>query len=371
TNNFTYTNLITHKSDGTDLFARDFIRRSAHELWIATESGVFIYDEIEKRFTNLHKQYNNPYSIADNAVYTLCKDREGGIWAGTYFGGVNYYPTQYTYFEKIFPRMGENSISGSAVREIVKDNNGNMWIGTEDAGLNKLDLKTGIFSNYKPDDGRSGISNTNIHGLLIVGDELWIGTFEHGLDVMDLRTEKVVRHYNAGPAANQFKSNFIYCMLKTSKGEIVIGTAVGLYLYNKASNDFTLLKQVPSNTFYTMLTEDANGTIWAGTFRDGVYYFNLEKGYKGYIKHDPALKTDLSMNRVTSILEGSDHNIWIGTESGLFKYDVVTRRLKQFSVKDGLPGNLIYSMLEDSNKKLWISTSKGLVCFNIRTERVK
>ncbi|RYZ93765.1 MAG: hybrid sensor histidine kinase/response regulator, partial [Sphingobacteriaceae bacterium] len=160
-------------------------------------------------------------------------------------------------------------------------------------------------------------------------------------------------------------------MLKTSKGKILVGTAVGLYMYNPAANDFTLLNQVPTYAFYTMLMEDSKGTIWAGTFRDGVYFINIEKSYSGAVKTDPLLNTDLSANRVSSILEDSFHNIWIATESGLYKYTDKTKGLKQFTVKNGLPGNLMYSLLEDRNKQLWISTSKGLVCFDIQTEKIK
>ncbi len=54
------------------------------EYWFATESGIFIYNTITRKFTNLKKQFSDPYSLSDNAVYTLCKDREGGIWAGTF-----------------------------------------------------------------------------------------------------------------------------------------------------------------------------------------------------------------------------------------------------------------------------------------------
>ena len=88
---------------------------------------------------NLHKDYNNPYSISDNAVYTFCKDKEGGIWAGTYFGGINYYPKHSLTFQKYFPEKGANSLSGNVVREIHEDMYGNLWIGTEDAGINKFD----------------------------------------------------------------------------------------------------------------------------------------------------------------------------------------------------------------------------------------
>ncbi|WP_350340309.1 two-component regulator propeller domain-containing protein [Paraflavitalea speifideaquila] len=70
--------------------------------------------------------------MSDNAVYSLCKDKEGGIWAGTYFGGVNYYPHQYTSFQKFFPDNTLSTLSGNAVREICEDQYGHLWIGTED-----------------------------------------------------------------------------------------------------------------------------------------------------------------------------------------------------------------------------------------------
>lgn len=359
-----YVNLLTRNADGTDIFARDFIRASPHEIWMATESGIFVYSEETHRFTNLRKQYNNPYAISDNAVYTFCKDRDGGIWAGTYFGGLNYYSPQYANFEKMFPKTGENSISGNAVREICKDTRGNLWIGTEDNGLNKLNTKTKRFTNYRPGDGHSGLINSNIHGLLAVGDELWIGTFEHGLDVMDLRTEKVVRHYIAGAAVNQFKSNFIDCMLKTSDGNILIGTAKGLYRYNRASDDFTLINQVPADAFYTVLMEDDKHNIWAGTFRDGLYHFNLKTVPQDPAKKANAMPGDLSINRITDLLLSTDHQIWITTEAGLYRFTPGNKQLSRYTAKDGLPADLLLSVLQDHAKQLWISTTKGLARFN-------
>src|SRR5262249_13450200 len=156
-----------------------------------TESGIFVYNIKTGGVLNLHKMYNDPYSISDNAVYTFCKDKEGGIWVGTYFGGINYYPRPYTPFKKYFPRTGENSLGGNVVREIHEDQYHNLWIGTEDAGLNKFNPVSQTFTHYQPDGSATGLSYANIHGLLPKGNELWVGTFEHGLDVLDVRTGKV------------------------------------------------------------------------------------------------------------------------------------------------------------------------------------
>ena len=117
-----YKDILTYNTDKTEIFARDFLQITETECWIATESGIFIYNLVTGNFTNLHKDYNNPYSISDNAVYTFCKDKEGGIWAGTYFGGVNYFPKQPVTFHKYFPEKDKNSISGNVVREIMKIN---------------------------------------------------------------------------------------------------------------------------------------------------------------------------------------------------------------------------------------------------------
>src|SRR5690606_3249636 len=85
------------------IYVRDFAMKGKEELWVASESGIHLYNFKEQSYTNLVKNYSNPYALADNAVYALTVDDEGSVWAGTYFGGVNYYPNQYNYFKKYFP----------------------------------------------------------------------------------------------------------------------------------------------------------------------------------------------------------------------------------------------------------------------------
>jgi len=368
----TYTDFLTYNKDKTAIYTRDIIKNSNDEYWIATESGIFIYNFKNGKYTNLRKQKNDPYAISDNAVYTFCKDNEGGIWAGTYFGGINYYPKQYNLFEKFYPEDGGNSISGNAVREICEDRLGNLWIGTEDAGLNKLNRKTGLFTHFAPTGSKYGISYSNIHGLLSTGNELWIGTFANGLDVMDIRTEKVIRHFSAGPDIHSFKSNFIVTFYQTRSGEILVGTAFGLYSYNRNQNNFILISQVPSNAWVYAIHEDEKGTIWVGTLRNGVCYYNLRTKESGnYFLHIKG-NDSLSNNYVNGIFEDSNKNIWFATESGgLYKLNDDRKSFKNFTTENGLPSNLILRILEDSKKNLWISTSKGLVCFNLVTEKIK
>ena len=126
--------------DKSDIYTRDFMQMTDDEYWIGTETGIYIYNASDGITKRLKKEYDDPYSVSDNVVLTFCKDREGGLWIGTYFGGLNYYPNPFTTFQKYFPAYNRPSISGNAVHEICKDGLGNLWVGTEDAGLNKIDL---------------------------------------------------------------------------------------------------------------------------------------------------------------------------------------------------------------------------------------
>lgn len=357
----TYEDLLTHNPDHTEVYARCFLRYNAHEFWVGTENGIYIYDASKKTFTHLVKNPSNPYALSDNAIYDLVKDRQGGIWAGTYFGGINYYSRQKLYFEKFFFTPSENSIKGNAVREITEDKTGNIWIGTEDAGLNVYNKKNGSFTNYAPQDRHSNLSHTNIHALLADGDSLWIGTFEHGLDVMDINTRKIIRHYGYGQAPNELKSNFIHSAYKTRSGTILIGTSNGLFAYNRAKDHFNPLRFFPANTFFSCITEDNKGNIWVGTFKNGVYFYNPSLRIYGKIKIMRHNRDRLSENRITNLFIDHSQNLLISTEDGLYSVNTQTFQTRLYHTGNLLPSNLVYSTIEDSHHTLWISTSKGLV----------
>lgn len=368
----TYKDLPLHNSDSTEIYVRDFMCYSDEEYWIGTESGLFIYNIKKNKAVHLQKNHYNPYSISDNAIYTLFKDIEGGVWIGTYFGGINYSPNSHLTFDKYFPANDPSSISGNIVREICRDKNGNLWIGTEDAGLNKFNPDAETFKHFKPTGKAGSVTYSNIHALLAVDNELWIGTYDHGLDVMDLKTEKIIRHYNAGKGDKAFKNNFIVTAYQTRSSDILIGTWSGLYRYNKDKDGFTLVKHVPPSASIYAILEDSKGTIWIGTKGNGVYFFNNITKKKGHFNYEAGNKNSLSSSLVNDIFEDSDKNLWFATEDGgLCKFDSERNTFIRYTVKEGFPSNFIFKILEDGKKNLWISTSKGLVCFNPSKKNLK
>jgi signal transduction histidine kinase/ligand-binding sensor domain-containing protein len=367
----TYSDLLIYSEDKTTVYVRDILKYTENEYWFATESGIFIYNTITRRFTNLKKQFTDPYSLSDNAVYTLCKDQEGGVWAGTFFGGVNYYPKQYTPFTKYFPDRTTNTISGNAVREMSEDPDGNLWIGTEDAGLSKLNLRTGAFTHFKPTGTPDGIAYHNIHGLLILGNEVWIGTLDHGLDIMDRRTGKVIKHYGSDVRNSTFRNNFIVTMLQSRSGEIYVGSGLGVYRYRKVSADFEWLQETPGGQFISCLAEDHAGIIWAGTHAKGVFYYDPLTRHWGSLQHNAADTNSLPINDINAICEDSKQNIWIATEGGgLCKLDANRKQMKRYTTQNGMPSNFVFKVVEDNDRQLWVTTSKGLVRLNPITQQM-
>lgn len=359
------------KENENPLFVREFLMKNSKELWIASESGIFIYNLVNGTYQNYKKNYNNPYSLSDNAIYSLVLDREDGVWIGTYFGGVNYYPKQYTPIERYFPRVGENSISGNAIREIKKDSFGNIWIGTEDAGLNKFDPKTGDFQNYSSVRNQGILSHYNIHGLLPRKDELWIGTFEHGLDIMDIKTGKIKRHYGTSPQEGGMRSDFILYIYETRNKDVYILTSSGIHRYKPESKSFELIEGFPEIYHYTTFIEDNKGVLWAGTYWDGLFYYNPKTNDKGFYRFERNNKSSLSSNVINGLFEDSNNNLWITTENGLNLFNPKKNNFSRYTTEDGLPSNVTYSILEDNDSNLWISTSNGLVEFNTKKQEFK
>ncbi|GAA4801576.1 two-component regulator propeller domain-containing protein [Olivibacter ginsenosidimutans] len=364
-----YEDLMSTADDGQEIFVRDIKKIGTDQYWFATESGVYIYSDQSRQFIQLKKQDDNRWSLSDNANYSICQDNEGGVWIGSWFGGISYYHEKQRFFEKFFPLNTATSLSGNAVREICEDNDHNLWIGTENGGLNKLAIHDMSIEHFKPDGSRNAISGLNIHGLLVTGDTLWVGTFHQGLNLMRISTGEVFKHYYADEEKNGLKSNFIYTMLRTHSGRILFATDHGIYEYLFDKKKFKLLEEFPEYIFYTCLFEDSEGTIWVGTWRDGLYFYNPSTKKRGVYYYDQQNIHSLPSNRITHIMETSDHQLWAATEEGIGRLDRKNNRFERLNFQHAIPGQgvLVLAFLEDDRHNVWISTSRGLILYNLTT----
>lgn len=380
--------VFTNQDKIKEIHVHHIFQASANTFWLGTENGIYILNTRTHKTTHVTKDYNNPYALTDNTVMSIFQDREHGIWIGTFFGGINYYSTDYNRFRKYLPKQGSAHVFGNVIHEICQDDFGHLWVGSEDAGLTKMDLKTGAVRNFLPDGTKSGICYQNIHGLLPVGHQLWIGTYEHGLDVMDINTGRVIKHFNASNEPGHFTSNFIITLFRTRAGQILVGTWNGLYAYvpnKRTSDDINLIFQdtaskavasVPLdghfvampffNSHIQSITQDPAGTLWVGTYGDGLYFKNMITGRSGKLrfeKNRPAIPN----NYINNVYLDKKGYLWICTENGLCSYHPSTGVIRNYSSKDGLPDNQVFRIMEDAKGGYWISTARGLCRMELKT----
>ncbi|WP_207532105.1 ligand-binding sensor domain-containing protein [Desertivirga arenae] len=369
--------LILGNERNTDLFIRDMLVYDDKEYWFATESGIFNYNFRTKKSERIVKRNGDKYGLTDNAVYSLCKDKQGGLWAGTFFGGLNYYSKEGARFKKYYPTDDKNSISGNAVREICSDEQGNLWIGTEDAGINKFNPKTGSFQRYIPNGKANNLSYTNIHGLLAYQHRLYIGPFIRGMEIMDIKTGHITDRYRLIGEDKTKVTDFVMCIYLTRDSTILIGTTgnqLGLFSFDPVKKVFKKYGWLPDGFDVYALFEDHEGTIWAGSPSSGASYFNIKSGKRGTISfRDKNDEAEFDRDYlIQGIYEDSDHCLWFATDGGgLVKLGADRKTIKKYTTETGLPTNAVYRMLEDNSKNLWISSLKGLVRLNLKTNAIK
>lgn len=163
-----------------------------NHLWVGTQHGLFIIDE-EGNTQHLEESYSDPYSLSNNVVEKIYQDREGGVWIGTYSGGLSYFPNQGTHIEKYFPTHDKGSISSKRVTILSEDYLKRVWVGTEDGGVNIFHPEEKKFSLMQSDDK---LTNQRVVSILLQQDKAWIGYFKNGIDIQMLSGD-FLKHFSS------------------------------------------------------------------------------------------------------------------------------------------------------------------------------
>ncbi|MFQ6042003.1 MAG: ATP-binding protein, partial [Candidatus Poribacteria bacterium] len=135
--------------------------------------------------------------------------------------------------------------------------------------------------------------------------DFWFGTRGHGVTRYD---GAQFTHFTPDDG---LVHDYVTSIHTDSQGQIWIGTTSGLCIYRGKS--FTILPQF-AGKWITTIIEDSDGYMWFGTINGGV--IKSDGNALTYITTDDGLIS----NRVYSLQEDKDGNIWIGTEAGLTRY---------------------------------------------------
>lgn len=99
-----------------------------------------------------------------------------------------------------------------------------------------------------------------------------------------------------------------------------------------------------------------DGNLWFATIGAGVYRYD---GISGKFTNF-TMKDGLLSNNVSSLIEDRAGNLWIGTESGVNRYDGKT--FTDVTMKNGLCGSFVNCVFEDRTGNLWFGTNGYGVC---------
>lgn len=113
----------------------------------------------------------------------------------------------------------------------------------------------------------------------------------------------------------------------------------------------------PANTLRIRGTfEDHTGALWFGTDSQGIVHF---------VKGKATRLTDadgLRNNGIQALFEDRDRNLWIGTTSGISRWD--GSRLRNYYLEEGLSYGWIRAIAEDHNGDMLVGTDRGLNRFH-------
>lgn len=333
------------------------------KLYAATEGGLVI---INKKDGALHHYtYNaaNPNGIADNALYSICKDHEGGIWIGSYFRGISYTRNKKLPFESFSGKQSEGFSFGAAISSFFQLNKDNILVTSEDNGVSVFNPLASSFSAFPYN---SLISYNNVHDITLDDSRhLWVGTYLHGIDVIDLSRKHKIRIVNQGGAG--IHSNSILRLLKDKRGNIHIGTVLGASMYNITDHSINR-QEITHAAVIRDILEDSKGNIWYVSMNKGVFRYQPATGRWTVFNTETA---DIPTNKFVCAREDEKGVVWFGTEGfGLLKFIQRTGRFEQVDKEAGLPDNYIFS-IECADNFLWIGTTNGFCRYNPVTGSVK
>jgi len=357
---------------------------SRGDLWIGTATGLNLYDRKNDRFI----QYPE---IPRGSIFSIAEDKDKILWISTAielyrFDSKNDSVRIYT--QSIITH-NKTDLNTGGHRVIFIDSRNNLWIGSS-YGLHLYNKEKDSFINYYYNDKNPhSLSNNDVYSILEdKTGRIWIGTAA-GLDLFtnaqDRPSNGVFVHYqNSKYDPNSISQGTILSLLEDDKHNLWIGIENGgldildLDTYKKDVNRFVHYKNNPnrgtslSNNSVYSLFQDKQGSIWIGTFGNGINIINPGSEKFIHVENEPGISNSLNNNQVNVFLEDNDF-LWIGTEGGLNRYHKKDGTFKHYVHdplnKRSIGSNAVWALCKDKRGNLWVGTwGGGLNRFDSKTE---
>ena len=336
--------------------AHSVLEDSRGWLWLALDdSGIDLFDRSSGVFHHYEMNYEHEDAL-DGKPLRLFEDRDGGIWISLFHSGIDYLGLSSKKFKTYqASSSASNSLNFPYIKALYERPDGNIWIATDGGGLNLWDRKSDTFSHFTNEPGNPNSLSSD--KCWWVGEDktglVWIATQDGVLNQLDLKKKTFKYFAPGGPHID-------------AQGDLWLTRNEGIHKYDQSSGNFDLV--LPN--YYGMF-DDKAGNYWIGT-PEGSCKYDFEKKEFGdciekrhywisedsqgnfwmllptqgdtILKYNPNTQEYLD----TVILQNSkDHmwnqmviddndNVWLATNSGIYRYDPGEKKLNHFDFEDGL-----------------------------------
>lgn len=269
-----------------------------------------------------------------------------------------------------------DGLSQSQVRCMAQDERGYLWFGTL-GGLSRFD--GAVFTNYALQER---LPNAQVNALWSDADGLWIGAGEHlarfdgptfvpvtlpGSEearIMAVVGGAAGERFIATDGAGVFRSAggkveplpgypsdtalSARALLWQADGTLFIGLRNGLLKWKEGTCTAVPLGDARAKSV-SALSIDDEGTLWVGTFGDGLFQIRNDVSIRNITEEEGLLQ-----NNVRCLLTDERGRTWVGTKFGLNLLD--GQRIRAYTVHQGLPNDNIWCAMMDRDGQLWFGT---------------
>ena len=354
---------------------RDFCEDNFGQIWIATFKGLDKIIPESNQIFNYKNYGNKPTDLSHTSIYSLYKDKQGTLWIGTYYGGINYYNPEANFYTYYYPAANNpKTINFPIVGKMVEDKDENLWICTEGGGLNFYNRKTKLFQAFQA-NGPNSISHNNLKSIWYnpANEKLYIGTHLGGLSIYDIGAKKfktISRWTDANMPSDVVEAIQPYndkLIILTQKGIVQLDlkteTISSFFNDNKITNAIGL-----KNTSFLI---DSKQNLWLAATDGGLKRYNLSKNEFKTYKHEFGKKGSIGRLNVTRIYEDRRGRMLFATVgSGLYEYLPGKDIFERYSAaENSFLSDFIYDISETSYGYLILLTNKGVNLFDPETNK--
>ncbi len=300
-------------------------------LWLGLlQKGIYKQPVVSQGFGYMGYKIGPHNQIGNACVISTFIDSKGRTWIGTDKDGL-YILNNNTLLKHFdFP---------STVMSIAEDGNGHIWIGSYRDGLVKVDPISFQFSRQRYEDDEH----------LIVMDiecdrkgRVWVATLKHGVLFLN-QNDGSFRRYVMDPKSeedrkvNSIINNYVSQLSLSPDGNrLYAATSMGLCCLDIPADNWVMTfgTNCPNYSEPVRIAREYSGKLWVGT-NDGLYCYDL----RGKVLHHYTTDDGLSDNGVSTIEQDKLGRLWIGTNHGISCMDPEKNLFKNYFADDGLQGN--------------------------------